>query len=112
MTIVLISSMCITALSLWNTACDFAFPVVSTFAHTNIALGHAEALVCSDVTTALVQEHVCRGVLEIQSGSEGFAFGLTIIEGGWESRICNAMGVMEVLLVVDTETVSNALQQN
>ena len=43
-----------------------------------------------------------RGILEVQPGYERFRFRLSIEKGGWESWVCDAMGIMETLLIIDT----------
>jgi hypothetical protein len=43
-----------------------------------------------------------RGIFEVQSGTEWFGFCLAVVEGGWESGICNAVCIVKVLLVINT----------
>jgi hypothetical protein len=55
---------------------------------------------------AFVKKHVRRGILEVESWAKWFGFCLSVVERRWECGVCYAVGIVEILLIVDTANVS------
>jgi len=81
---------------------NLAFPVPASFANADIGAGHTEAFFSGDASAGKVKEDVRRGIFEVEAGSVGFCFRLTVILGGNEGWVGYAMDIAEAFAVIDT----------
>ena len=79
---------------------DLAFPVPPTFPDCDVRPRHAEALVRCDMLAGLVEYNVRSSILIAHVRAVRFWLGMTVVDGRGESRVCYAVGILEVLLVI------------
>lgn len=55
---------------------------------------------------------MCRGTFEVESGCEKLDFGLSVVEGGGECRICDVVCIPEILRIVHPRTMRSGPVQS
>lgn len=84
---------------------DLAFPVPSPLSDRDICPCHPEPLIRRNMPPRHAEEHVRCRIFETQVRAIRLRFRLSVVERGRKCWVCYAMGVVEVLLIIDSEPV-------